>query len=220
MNGCREYRDQLQFQLQSRAVIWRTMATIPITKPVVKVAALCGSLRKASFNRGLIRAAIEICKDSIEGIEIEYLEVEPLPMLNTDLETPAGFPAVVESFRHQILQADCLLFASPEYNYSIAGPLKNAIDWASRPPNVFAGKAAAIMSAGGGFGGAMAQFHLRQVGVFLDLHFVNKPELHVNAFQPPSKFDDNGDLIDQETNDRLKQLLLSLKNLSLHLQSN
>lgn len=156
MNGCREYRDQLQFQLQSRAVIWRTMATIPITKPVVKVAALCGSLRKASFNRGLIRAgtffysffplflykiveigrgisdlsccccdlsalAIEICKDSIEGIEIEYLEVEPLPMLNTDLETPAGFPAVVESFRHQILQADCLLFASPEYNYSIAG---------------------------------------------------------------------------------------------------
>ena len=77
------------------------------------------------------------------------------------------------------------------------------------------------MSAGGGFGGALAQFHLRQVGVFLDLHFVNKPELHVNAFQPPLKFDDNnGDLIHQETKDRLKQVLLSLANLSLRLWSN
>ncbi|CAK9316431.1 unnamed protein product [Citrullus colocynthis] len=192
-----------------------------ITKPVLKAVALCGSLRKASFNRGLIRAAMAICKESIEGIEIEYLEVEPLPMLNTDLETPpSGFPPVVELFRQKIRDSDCLLFASPEYNYSIAAPLKNAIDWASRPPNVFAGKAAAIMSAGGGFGGGLAQFHLRQVGVFLDLHFVNKPELRVKAFQPPLKFDENGDLIDQETYDILKQLLLSLKNLSLHLKSN
>ncbi|XP_022967126.1 NAD(P)H:quinone oxidoreductase-like [Cucurbita maxima] len=192
------------------------------TKPVVKVAALCGSIRKASYNRGLVRAAIAICEESLEGVEIEYLEVEPLPMLNTDLETPPdGFPAVVEDFRRKIREADCVLFASPEYNYSIAAPLKNAIDWASRPPNAFAGKAAAIMSAGGGFGGALAQFHLRQVGVFLDLHFVNKPELHVNAFQPPPKFDDNnGDLIHQETKDRLKQVLLSLANLSLHLRSN
>ncbi|XP_038892876.1 LOW QUALITY PROTEIN: NAD(P)H:quinone oxidoreductase-like [Benincasa hispida] len=190
---------------------------------VVKAVALCGSLRKASYNRGLIRAAVEICKESIEleGIEIEYLEVEPLPMLNTDLETPpSGFPAVVEAFRQKIRDSDCILFASPEYNYSIAAPLKNAIDWASRPPNAFAGKAAAIVSAGGGFGGALAQFHLRQVGVFLDLHFVNKPELHVNAFQPPLKFNENGDLIDQETYQRLKQVLLSLKNLSLRLQSN
>lgn len=101
----------------------------------------------------------------------------------------------------------------------VAAPLKNAIDWVSRPPNAFAKKAAAIVSAGGGFGGALAQFHLRQVGVFLDLHFVNKPELHVNAFQPPSKFDGNGDLIDQEIKDRLKQVLLSLKTLSLQLQS-
>ncbi|KAA0034763.1 NADPH:quinone oxidoreductase-like [Cucumis melo var. makuwa] len=167
------------------------MASVGVTanKPVVKAVALCGSLRKASFNRGLIRAAMEICKEE-SGIEIEYLEVEPLPMLNTDLETPDG------------------------------APLKNAIDWASRPPNVFAGKAAAIMSAGGGFGGGLAQFHLRQVGVFLDLHFVNKPEVHVHAFQPPLKFNQDGDLIHQQTYHQLKQLLLSLTNLSLRLQSN
>ena len=102
----------------------------------------------------------------------------------------------------------------------VAAPLKNAIDWASRPPNVFAGKAAAIMSAGGGFGGGLAQFHLRQVGVFLDLHFVNKPGVHVNAFQPPPKFNEDGDLIDQQTYQNLKLLLLSLTNLSLRLQSN
>ncbi|KGN52323.1 NAD(P)H:quinone oxidoreductase [Cucumis sativus] len=198
------------------------MASVGVTggEPVVKAVALCGSLRKASFNRGLIRAAMKICKEE-SGIEIEYLEVDPLPMLNTDLETPnGGFPPVVEAFRRKILHSDCILFASPEYNYSIAAPLKNAIDWASRPPNVFAGKAAAIMSAGGGFGGGLAQFHLRQVGVFLDLHFVNKPGVHVNAFQPPPKFNEDGDLIDQQTYQNLKLLLLSLTNLSLRLQSN
>ncbi|KAK4406380.1 NAD(P)H:quinone oxidoreductase [Sesamum angolense] len=121
--------------------------------PIIKVAALCGSLRKGSYNRGLLRAAMEVSK-SINGLEIEYVDISPLPFLNTDLEVDGTYPPVVEAFRQKILAADSVLFASPEYNYSVTGPLKNAIDWASRPPNVWADKAAAIVSAGGVLVGA------------------------------------------------------------------
>lgn len=93
----------------------------------------------------------------------------------------------------------------------LAAPLKNAIDWASRPPNVWADKPAAIISAGGGFGGGRAQYHLRQIGVYLDLHFINKPEFFLNAFQPPAKFDSEGNLIDADTEERIKQVLLALQ---------
>ena len=96
--------------------------------------------------------------------------------------------------------------------------MKNAIDWASRPPNVWADKPAAIVSAGGSFGGGRSQYHLRQIGVFLDLHFINKPEFFLNAFQPPAKFNSDGDLIDEEAKNRLKEILLSLKTFTLRLQ--
>lgn len=188
-------------------------------KPIIKVAAICGSLRKASFNRGLIRSAIEISKESMNGMQIEYVDISPLPFLNTDLEVNGTFPEAVEVFRKKILEADSILFASPEYNYSLTGPLKNAIDWASRAPNVWADKAAAIVSAGGGFGGGRSQYHLRQVGVFLDLHFINKPELFVKAFEPPQKFDADGNLIDAATKEKLKQLLLSLQAFTYRLQN-
>ncbi|CAL5381564.1 unnamed protein product [Camellia sinensis] len=158
------------------------MEAVVATKPVIRVAALCGSLRKGSFNRGLLRSAIQICNESINGIKIEYIEIAPLPMLNTDLEVNGTFPPVVEAFRQKIREADSVLFASPEYNYSVTAPLKNAIDWTSRPPNVWADKAAAIVSAGGGFGGGLSQYHLRQIGVYIDLHFINKPEFFLNAF--------------------------------------
>lgn len=179
-------------------------------KPVIKVAAICGSLRKASFNRGLIRCAIQLCNESIPGMQIEHVDIEPLPFVNTDLEIDGKYPPSVEAFRRKILEADSILFASPEYNYSLSAPLKNAIDWASRPPNVWADKPAAIVSAAGGSGGSRAQYHLRQVGVFLNLHFINKPELFIQAFQPPKKFDNDGNLIDPETKEKLKNLLLSL----------
>lgn len=100
----------------------------------------------------------------------------------------------------------------------ISGPLKNAIDWASRSPNVWADKPAAIVSTGGGFGGGRSQYHLRQIGVFLDLHFINKPELCIFEFRPPQKFDSDGNLIDPESKERLKQLLLSLQAFTLRLQ--
>ncbi|KAK8943256.1 NADPH:quinone oxidoreductase [Platanthera zijinensis] len=211
----------------------------------IKVAAICGSLRKASFNRGLIRSAIDVCNESIEGIQIEHIDISPLPLLNTDLEVKGTYPPAIEAFRSKILAADSILFASPENNYSFSGnyrlnyfgsipfsppinfplffdlldeaPLKNAIDWASRYPNVWADKPAAIVSAGGGFGGGRSQYHLRQVGVFLDLHFINNPELFVPAFQPPRKFDDEGNLIDPEIKEKLKQLLLSLQAFTLRL---
>ncbi|KAL2337142.1 hypothetical protein Fmac_011588 [Flemingia macrophylla] len=185
---------------------------------VIKVAALSGSLRKGSFNRGLIRSAIELSKGTVEGLQIEYVDISPLPLINTDLEVNGTYPPEVEAFRQKILGADSILFASPEYNYSVAAPLKNAIDWASRAPNVWAGKPAAIVSAGGGFGGGRSQYHLRQIGVFLDLHFINKPEFFLNAFQPPAKFNSDGDLIDEDAKNRLKEILLSLKAFTLKLQ--
>ncbi|KAL2230518.1 NADPH:quinone oxidoreductase [Sesamum indicum] len=185
--------------------------------PIIKVAALCGSLRKGSYNRGLLRAAMEVSK-SINGLEIEYVDISPLPFLNTDLEVDGTYPPVVEAFRQKILAADSVIFASPEYNYSVTGPLKNAIDWASRPPNVWADKAAAIVSTGGGFGGGRSQYHLRQIGVYLNLHFINKPEFFLNAFQPPPKFDTEGNLIDDATKERLKEILLSLYTFTLRLQ--
>lgn len=101
---------------------------------------------------------------------------------------------------------------------TIVAPLKNALDWASRGKNCWADKPAAIVSAGGGFGGGRSQYHLRQVGVFLDLHFINKPELCVQAFQQPPKFDSDGNLIDAEIRERLKKVLLSLQAFTLRLQ--
>ncbi|CAL9004507.1 unnamed protein product [Prunus brigantina] len=184
---------------------------------LIRVAGLSGSLRKSSYNRGLIRSAIEISKTSINGLQIEYIDISPLPLLNTDLECEGSFPPAIEAFRQKILEADSILFASPEYNYSFTAPLKNAIDWASRPPNVWADKAAAIVSAGGDFGGGRSQYHLRQVGVYLDLHFINKPEFFLNAFQPPAKFDSDGNLIDEQAKERLKEVLLSLQAFSLKL---
>lgn len=102
----------------------------------------------------------------------------------------------------------------------MVAPLKNAIDWASRPPNCWADKAAATVSAGGGFGGGRSQYHLRQIGVYLDLHFINKPEFFLNAFTPPAKFDSDGNLIDPETKERIKEVLLSLHAFSLRLEGN
>nr|KJB74936.1 hypothetical protein B456_012G018200 [Gossypium raimondii] len=149
------------------------MEAVVASKPVIKVAAISGSLRKASFNRGLIRTALELTKESIAGVQMEYIDISPLPMLDTDLEVDGKFPPAVEAFRQKILESDSILFASPEYNYSLTAPLKNALDWASRPPNVWADKAA---------------------------------------------FDSDGNLIDEDSKERMKQVLLSLQAFTLRLQ--
>uniref|UniRef100_A0A1J3C821 NAD(P)H dehydrogenase (quinone) n=1 Tax=Noccaea caerulescens TaxID=107243 RepID=A0A1J3C821_NOCCA len=189
------------------------MEAVRAIKPLIRVVALSGSLRKGSYNTGLLRAAIELTKESVPGMHIEYIDISLLPLINTDLETN-GYPPVVEVFRQKIRKADSILFASPEYNFSVSAPLKNAIDWASRSPNVWADKPAAVVSTGGG----RSQYHLRQIGVFLGLHFINEPEFTLNAFQPPKKFDAEGNLVDGGSKERLKQFLVSLQAFTLRLR--
>ena len=163
----------------------------------LKVVGICGSLRKSSTNLGLLRYARE---HAPEGMEIKIAELGEVPFFNADLEDK---PAAVEALLSDIEAADALLLACPEYNYSLAPALKNALDWASREAEnrLLAGKPAAILGAGGGMGSARAQYHLRQVCVFLDLRLLNKPEIFCNAFA--GGFDSAGNLID----DKLQQLV-------------
>ncbi|KAL6327436.1 hypothetical protein AAG906_019749 [Vitis piasezkii] len=144
------------------------------SKSVINVAALCGSLRSASFNRGLIRYAMKLSKEAIEGMEIEYVDISPLPLLNTDLIVGGKFPPAVEAFGQQILKADGVLFATAENNFSVSGILSFASSFVwlclvvekiketvncykSNAPNAWADKPAAIISAGGTFGGGLSQ---------------------------------------------------------------
>ncbi|KAH6803425.1 NADPH:quinone oxidoreductase [Perilla frutescens var. frutescens] len=193
------------------------MAEVAAAPPVIKVVGLCGSLRKGSSNRGLLRAAAEIAR-SIEGLEVEYVDISALPFVNADLEANGAYPPIVEAFRMKVRAAHGVLFASPEYNYSLSGPLKNAIDWASRPPNVWADKSAAVVSSSGGTQGQRARYHLCQIGVYLDLHFINQPEICLNAHLRPAKFDGDGNLIDDSIRQTLEQVVRVLYAFTLRLQ--
>ncbi|HUY69736.1 MAG TPA: NADPH-dependent FMN reductase, partial [Candidatus Tyrphobacter sp.] len=140
---------------------------------------------------------------------LEVLDFSNLPIFNQDLE--AAPPESVKEFKAKIKAADTVLFATPEYNYSIPGGLKNAIDWASRPygDNSWDGKPAGIMGASGGMvGTARAQYHLRQVFVFLNIHPLNRPEIMVPF--AADKFDKDGKLIDEETKGKLAEFLKAL----------
>src|SRR6201993_2197198 len=145
-----------------------------------------------------------------KGITIEPADIGSFPLYNEDVRAQ-GFPASVETFRRQIAAADALLFATPEYNYSIPGVLKNAIDWASRPPDQpFAGKPVAIMGAGAGMAGtARAQYDLRRSCVFLDMHPLNKPEVLIGQAQ--TKFDEQGRLTDEAARGFIRDMLAALE---------
>lgn len=153
---------------------------------------LAGSLRKASTNRGLLRAAQASLP---EGVTMEIADLTDIPFYNQDITEK---PESVKRVLAQIAAADALVLASTEYNYSMAPALKNILDWASREPNnaLLATKPAAIMGAGGGMGTSRAQYHLRQTCVFLDLRVLNKPEVFANAFA--GGFDASGNLIDEK----------------------
>ena len=153
---------------------------------------IAGSLRQASTNRGLLRAArAHLPTDAT----LDIADLIDIPFYNQDI---AEKPAAVSRVLAQIGAADALVLASTEYNYSLAPALKNILDWASREPDnaLLAGKPVAIMGAGGGMGTSRAQYHLRQVCVFLDLRPLNKPEVFANAFA--GGFDANGNLIDEK----------------------
>ncbi|XVE68323.1 hypothetical protein DITRI_Ditri09bG0058500 [Diplodiscus trichospermus] len=155
------------------------MEAVTVAKPVIKVVAIFGSLRKGFYHISLLRTALEVTKESVNGIEMENIDISPLPT------------------QHQY-----------------RGPMKNAIDWAYRPPNVWADKTAAIVSAAGSSGGRWSQNHLRQV----DLYFINKPSFILNLIQPPAKFDSDGNLIDPASRQRIKEVVLPLQAFTLQLK--
>lgn len=171
----------------------------------MKVLAICGSLRAKSTNKGLLRYAQA---NAPEGMEIEIADLSAVPFYNADLTEK---PAAVQTLLKQIGEADAILFACPEYNYSVAPALKNAIDWASREPEnaLLSGKAAAIMGAGGGMGTSRAQYHLRQICVYVNLYPLNRPEVFANAFA--NQFDGDGNLVDEKIQGNIKNQLIALK---------
>ncbi len=173
----------------------------------VKILGFAGSLRKGSFNRALLNAAAEVCP---KEAELETFDLEGIPLFNQDLE---GSPhPKVKEFKARIRAADSLLIATPEYNYSIPGVLKNAIDAASRPygDSAFAGKPVGIMGASiGMMGTARAQYHLRQCCVFLDMHPMNQPELMVPFAQ--EKIDEKaGNVTDRKTREKIEEFMKAL----------
>jgi chromate reductase len=173
---------------------------------IVSILGFAGSLRKDSYNRSLLRAALELVpKDA----KLEVFDLDGIPPFNQDLENQPS--EKVKEFKAKIRAADAILIATPEYNYSIPGILKNAIDCASRPygDNAFEHKPVAIMGASPGMlGTARAQYHLRQCFVFLTCFALNQPEVMVSFAQ--EKIDKDGKVTDQKTRDKIRELLESL----------
>lgn len=178
----------------------------------MNILAICGSLRKKSTNMGLLRYAQA---NAPEGSNIIIADLSEVPLYNADITEK---PAAVVNLLTQIEQADAYLFGCPEYNYSVAPALKNALDWASREPEnrLLTGKAAAIVGAGGGMGTSRAQYHLRQICVYLNLHVLNKPEVFANAFT--NSFDADGNLVDEKIQGNVKTQLTALVSFSNQLK--
>jgi chromate reductase, NAD(P)H dehydrogenase (quinone) len=167
---------------------------------------IAGSLRKDSYNKAALRAAQQLTP---EGARIETFDISGLPGFSQDDESNP--PAKVTELKQQIRKADAILFVTPEYNYSIPGVLKNAIDWASRPygDSAWTGKPVAVMGASvGSTGSARAQYHLRQTFVFLNMHAVNQPEVMIS--NAAKRFDDQGNLTDETARKLIQQLLAEL----------
>ena len=172
----------------------------------LSILGFAGSLRQASLNKAILRAAQEMVPSEAD---MEIFDLAGIPLFNQDFEDQPA--EKVKKFKAAIRAADALLIASPEYNYSMPGVLKNAIDCASRPygDNVLDGKPVAIMGASiGMLGTARAQYHLRQSCVFLNMHPLNRPEVMVPFAQ--EKVDDKGRLTDQKTRQKIAELVEAL----------
>ena len=172
----------------------------------MKVLAISGSLREKSYNTALLREAQRLAP---AGMTIELASIRDFPLYDADLEARA-FPQAVKDVSAAIADADAMLLATPEYNFSFSGVLKNAIDWLSRPPldKALTGKPVAIAGAGGRLGSARAQYHLRQVCGCLSMLPVPRPELFVlNAWE---KFDAEGRLRDEMVVAQVGELLAAL----------
>jgi chromate reductase, NAD(P)H dehydrogenase (quinone) len=171
-------------------------------KPLT-ILGIAGSLRRTSYNRGALRAAQELVP---EGAKIEIFDLDGIPPFNQDEESNP--PAEVKELKERIRAADGILFSTPEYNYSVPGVLKNAIDWASRPygQSAWNDKPVAVMGASpSNLGTARAQYHLRQSFIFLNMHPLNGPEVMIS--NAAERFDEQGNLKDAKTREVIQRML-------------
>jgi chromate reductase len=183
------------------------------SRPVIKLLGISGSLRARCYNSGALSVVGSVLP---EDMEFEVGSLTDLPFYNADVEQ-RGFPAEVESFRNKVAAADALIFALPEYNFSVPGVLKNALEWLSRPPNSpTSGKPCAMFGASvSPLGTARGQFHFRHICVSLNMIPVNAP--HVDITNSKTKFDEQGRLTDQASIDLIRQLVGELRNLTIRL---
>lgn len=175
-------------------------------KRTVKILGFAGSLRKGSYNRAILRAALELVP---EGATLETFDLDGIPPFNQDLEKQPA--EKVKEFKIKIRAADAILIATPEANYTLPGVLTNAMNWASRPhgDNAFDGKPVSVMGASTGMlGTARAQYHLRQSLVFLNMFPINQPEVMVPFAQ--EKINEEGKVTDQKTREKIREMLESL----------
>ena len=178
------------------------MSTDPIA-----ILGISGSLRRDSHNTKLLRVA---GAEAPAGLSIGVADISGLPLYDWDLEQDdePRYPEPVMAFRQQIEQADGLLFASTEYNWSISGVLKNAIDWASRPDSPLKGKPAAILSGGGRFGGLRSQGHLRDILRHFQMRVVDAPDVMIPSVG--RSFEADGTFINERAQDQIRRLMANL----------
>ncbi|HEY3789567.1 MAG TPA: NADPH-dependent FMN reductase [Urbifossiella sp.] len=182
----------------------------------LSVISICGSLRSGSYN-GIVQRALPALAPEGLGVRPAPSFAE-FPLYNADLQAASGFPAPVNALADAIRAADGVIIVSPEYNFSIPGGLKNAIDWVSRLPNQpFAGKPVALQSASPGpLGGGRVQYDLRRAMVFLDGFVLNKPEIFIGSCA--SKLDEKtGEIKDESTRNFIKQQLAAFASFIVHL---
>jgi chromate reductase len=183
---------------------------------MIKILGIAGSLRKDSFHKAVLRAAAEHAPSNA-AVEI-FDGLGGINLYNQDEENRA--PKSVVHLKEKVRSSDAILFATPEYNYSVPGVLKNAIDWASRPygDSAWNGKPAAIMTASvGTLGGSRAQYHLRQTFVFLNMFPLNQPEVIIPEIQ--NKVDRHGKVIDKHTIEKISEQLRALVAWTIKLQT-
>ena len=189
-------------------------ATMREPNTTIRILGISGSGRKGSYNTALLEAAKELAP---KNVIVDTFDVSGFPLYNQDIE--ARMPEAVKQFKKRVREADAILFATPEHNYTITAVLKNAIEWGNRPPNdsSWNEKPAAILSASSGpRGGARAQLHLRQIMVDLNMHPINRPLLLVA--NEDEKFDANMKLVDQQVRETLRNLISQLVEWTLKIQ--
>jgi len=183
-------------------------------RSAIKLLGISGSLRAQSYNSAALSVVGSVLP---QGMEFNVASLAELPFYNADVEQ-RGFPVTVEGFRKKVADADALIFAVPEYNFSVPGVLKNALEWLSRPPRPPTnGKPCAVFGASvSPLGTARGQFHFRHICVSLNMILLNSP--HVDITNAKTKFHAQGRLIDQASVDLIRQLVGELWNLTMRLR--